>query len=73
MTYTPEVIKPLCEKHHDEITMLNMQQGRKVRHSMSNQHRWYIWYQWIKGEKRVRRTRKSLEQLVDWQSRFGNR
>jgi hypothetical protein len=70
ITYDPEETQPLCEKHHDEITILNMQAARKVRHQLSNPHRWWIWRQWLNGKK-VRRTRKSLEQLADWQSRFG--
>jgi hypothetical protein len=65
VTYDPKVIKPLCGDHHDEITMLNMQQGRKCRHELSNAHRWHLWYAWI-GGRRVRRTGKSVEDLADW-------
>jgi hypothetical protein len=67
VTYNPEVIKTLCAAHHDEITMLNMQQGRKCRHQLSNNHRWYLWNAWIRGRK-VRRTAKSVEDLADWKS-----
>jgi hypothetical protein len=70
VTYVPEVVKPLCAAHHDEITMLNMQQGRKCRHPLSNEHRWHLWYEWIGGEK-VRRTAKSVEDLADWKSQLG--
>src|SRR5205823_4614959 len=46
VTYDPKVIKPLCRRHHEEITMINGVQGRKYRHGLSNQHRWWIWYKW---------------------------
>jgi len=65
VTYDPEVIKPLCGDHHDEITMLNSQQARKYRQELSNAFRWRLWYEWIGGRK-VRRTGKSVEDLADW-------
>ena len=69
ITYDPEVVKPLCVGHHEQITILNGQQGRRVRHGLSNQHRWWIWYQWTAGKLKVRRTRKALEYIEDWASR----
>jgi hypothetical protein len=66
VTYKPEVTKPLCVRHHKEITILNGQHGRRVRHRLSNGHRWYIWYQWMAGKMKIRRTRKSQEYLNSW-------
>jgi hypothetical protein len=67
ITYDPEVKKPLCVGHHQEITILNGQQARKYRRELSNKHRWWILYQWTQGKLKVRRTRKSLEWIEDWQ------
>src|SRR5229473_6183576 len=64
--YPDEVIKPLCRPHHEEITILNGQHGRRFRHQLSNKHRWYIWYQWTAGNMKVRRTRKAQEYLSEW-------
>jgi hypothetical protein len=68
ITYDPEVKKWLCVRHHEEITILNGQQGRKYRRGLSNKHRWWIWYQWTQGKLKVRRTRKSLEWVEEWQA-----
>ncbi len=67
ITYQPEVTKGLCLRHHEEITILNGQQGRKYRVPLSNKFRWWIWFQWTQGKMKVRRTGKSLEWLGDWQ------
>lgn len=61
VTYDPEVIKPLCKPHHDQITIINGIQGRKHRRQLSNKQRWWIWYSWLRGELKPRRTRKALE------------
>lgn len=67
IVYFPEeVVKPLCEPHHKEITMLNGQQARKCRHPLSNNHRWWIWNRWLEGKLRPRRTRKALEYVEEW-------
>ena len=66
ITYHPEVTKPLCRPHHEEITILNGQHARRVRHELSNKHRWWIWYQWLEGKLRVRRTKKALEYIEEW-------
>jgi len=66
VTYSPEVTKPLCRKHHEGITILNGQQARKVRHGLSNKHRWWIWFQWVEGKLKPRRTRKALEYIEEW-------
>jgi hypothetical protein len=66
VTYEPEVIKPLCRQHHEEITILNGQQARKYRRGLSNKQRWWIWHQWARGTLKVRRTRKALEYIEDW-------
>lgn len=68
ITYDPEVIKPLCRQHHEEITIINGQQGRKIRCDLSNKHRWWIWYQWTGGKLKPRRTKKALEYLEGWDS-----
>jgi hypothetical protein len=69
VTYNPEVTKPLCRPHHEEITILNGQQARKVRHELSNKHRWWIWFQWLEGKLKVRRTKKALEYIEEWDQR----
>jgi hypothetical protein len=69
ITYQPEVTCRLCDPHHQEITILNGQQARKCRHTLSNKHRWWIWNRWIKGQKNVRRTQRSLEWINQWQDR----
>ncbi len=69
VTYNPEVTKPLCHRHHEEITILNGQQARKVRHELSNKHRWWIWFQWLEGKVKVRRTKKALEYIEEWDRR----
>ena len=58
VTYAPEVIKPLCEKHHEEITAINGAKARKVHGELSNKHRWFLWFQWQEGKVRPRRTWK---------------
>lgn len=67
IVYFPqEVIKLLCREHHAEITMLNGLHARRVRHPLSNRHRWWIWYQWMEGKLKPRRTRKALEYIEEW-------
>jgi hypothetical protein len=67
IVYHPEeVVKLLCREHHAEITMLNGIHGRRVRHQLSNSHRWWLWYQWIAGKLKPRRTRKALEYIEEW-------
>lgn len=63
ITYEPEVVKNLCAKHHDEITIVNGQQARKYKTPLSNKHRWWIWYQWLEGGLKPRRTQKALEYI----------
>ena len=67
--YPEEVISPLCRAHHEEITMLNGIHGRRVRHTLSNKHRWWIWYQWREGSLRPRRTRKALAYIEEWDTK----
>ena len=66
ITYDPPVTKRLCVQHHEEITIINGQQARKYRRSLSNKHRWWIWFQWIEGKLKPRRTRKALEYTEEW-------
>jgi hypothetical protein len=66
ITYEPEVTKPLCVEHHEEITILNGQQARKIGRTLSNKHRWWIWFSWTKGELRIRRTKKAMEYIEGW-------
>jgi hypothetical protein len=66
ITYDPEVIKPLCRLHHEEITIINGIQARKYRRGLSNKHRWWAWYQWTQGKLKPRRTKKAMEYLEDW-------
>lgn len=56
----------MCRRHHEEITILNGQQARKVHHQLSNKHRWRIWFQWREGKSKVRRTKKALEYIAEW-------
>jgi len=51
--------------------MLNGIHGRRVRHQLSNNHRWWIWYGWLKGELKLRRTRKAREYVEAWDQRIG--
>lgn len=64
--YPEEVVKPLCREHHAEITMLNGIHARRIRHELSNNHRWWLWHQWIAGKLKPRRTRKALEYIEEW-------
>jgi len=66
ITYDPPVTKRLCIRHHEEITIINGQQARKYRRSLSNKHRWWAWYQWTEGKLKPRRTRKALEYTEEW-------
>ena len=66
ITYHPEVVKPLCRIHHEEITIINGQQARKYRRELSNKQRWWIWYQWTGGKLKPRRTRKAQEYIEEW-------
>jgi hypothetical protein len=66
VTYEPEVVKPLCRLHHEEITIINGQQARKYRRGLSNKWRWRNWYAWTRGELKPRRTQKALEWLAEW-------
>lgn len=56
----------LCKRHHEDITILNGKEGRRVRHSLSDRHREFIWDKWINGEMKPRRTKKALEYVRDW-------
>jgi hypothetical protein len=67
VVYDPEpVIKPLCKRHHEEITHLNGQQARKYRVTLSYKFRWRIWYEWRAGKLKPRRTQKALEWTSEW-------
>lgn len=66
ITYEPTVTKHLCVRHHEEITIINGQQARKFRGTLSNKQRWWIWYQWAGGKLKARRTQKALEYIEDW-------
>ena len=66
IVYEPDVIKPLCIKHHKEITMLNGLQARRIRRGLTRRHRWWIWFQWIGGKLKPRRTKKALEWVHEW-------
>jgi len=57
------VIKPLCRKHHEDITIINGIQARKKHRKLRNNERWAIWYAWQRGELKPRRTKKALEWL----------
>jgi len=67
VTYDPECKKPLCDKHHREITHLNGIQSRKYNYAkLTNKFRWWIWYQWLEGKLKPRRTRKAQEWTNEW-------
>jgi hypothetical protein len=66
VTYDPEVIKPLCREHHEEITIINGAKARRQRHALSNKQRWFLWYKWQEMEIRPRRTKKALEYIEPW-------
>lgn len=66
IVYDPDVIKPLCVKHHEEITMLNGLQARRIRRALTRKHRWWIWFRWTEGKLKPRRTKRALEWVVAW-------
>jgi hypothetical protein len=66
VTYEPVVTKHLCVRHHEEITIINGQQARRIRITLSNKHRWWIWFQWVEGKLKARRTQKALEYIEEW-------
>lgn len=66
ITYAPAVTKLLCVPHHKEITIINGQQARKYRRSLSNKHRWWAWHSWIGGKLKARHTQKALEYIGEW-------
>jgi hypothetical protein len=68
VVYEPDVIRPLCIRHHEEITMLNGLQARRIRRGLTRRHRWWIWFQWIEGKLKPRRTKKALEWVEAWNS-----
>jgi len=65
ITYDPPVIENLCERHHEDITIINLQQAGKIRGALSNKHRWRNWYCWLRGELRPRRTAKAMEYIEE--------
>ncbi len=66
ITYDPEVVKPLCRKHHEDITIINRAQAGRIRAPLSNRHRWWIWFQWTDGMLKPRRTRGALDYISEW-------
>lgn len=66
IVYDPDVVTPLCVRHHKEITMLNGIRARKIRRCLSRKYRWWIWFQWIGGTLRPGRTKRALEWVRDW-------
>lgn len=72
ITYDPPVTKRLCFRHHEEITIINGQQARKYRRTLSNRHRWWAWYQWTNGNLKARRTRRALEYTEAWSADTGS-
>ena len=61
IVYNPDVIKPLCAHHHQQITNLNGIQARKCHHRLRPEHRWKIWYLWLEGKLKPRNTRRCRE------------
>lgn len=66
VVYDPDVTKPLCRKHHEDITIINGIQGRKYRRSLSRKQRFFIWYGFLEGRFKPKRTKKALEYLQEW-------
>jgi hypothetical protein len=44
ITYDPPVTSNLCEKHHEDITIINGLQARKYRRPLNSKWRWFIWH-----------------------------
>lgn len=65
ITYEPPVIVLLCKKHHEQITIINGQQSRKIHEQLSNRHRWWIWYQWLAGKIHARKTARAMAYISD--------
>ena len=57
VTYVPEVVKPLCDLHHGQITAIHGMESRRYHYrELSNNHRWHMWYGFIKGEIKPRKS-----------------
>jgi len=66
IVYEPQpIVKKLCEEHHHQITIINGQQARRIRHTLSTKHRWWIWYGFIEGRLKPRRTAKAMEYIEE--------
>lgn len=66
VVYDPDVIKPLCRKHHEDITIINGIHGRKYRQRLSRKQRFFVWYRFLDRTFKPRRTKKALEYLEEW-------
>lgn len=67
ITYEPEVVKSLCRKHHEDITIINRAQAGRIRAPLSNKHRWWIWFGWLNGKLKPRRTNGAREYVAAWE------
>lgn len=56
----------LCKRHHEDITILNGKEARRIHKILSDKHRGFIWFKWCNGEMKPRRTKKALEYLEEW-------
>lgn len=65
ITYDPDVIVTLCERHHEDITIVNGQQARKYKRPLTDRWRWWIWHQWLEGNLKPRRTAKAMDYIED--------
>jgi hypothetical protein len=61
ITYDPEVKKPLCQSHHEEITAIYSNQGYWQRHPLSNKQRWKLWFLFVEGRKHASFTDANLK------------
>ncbi len=65
ITYEPPVIKALCRKHHEDITIINGAQSRRCG-TLRNNQRWAIWFKWRAGELKPRRTKLAMDWIQAW-------
>jgi len=66
VTYRPRYIVRLCDPHHREITVCNINATEECRHSLSNGQRWAIYRAWLRGETRPVMTPRAEEWMKTW-------
>ncbi len=60
VTYEPEVIRDLCRRHHEDITIVNTNRAEQTRRKLTNAERWELWNGWLAGKIQPVRTPNAL-------------